>query len=332
MYLKETMNSEICGDADHPAKRANKTGIQDDDSYGGSGKVQILMSTYNGEEYIREQLDSVLGQSYPDVDILIRDDGSKDDTYLILKEYEELHQNIQAYQGENIGINKSFFELLRESNPEASYIGFCDQDDCWLPEKIEAAVRQLGRMEGPALYCGAKTLVNENLEPLGSQQNPHVTPGFGNAVIESICSGCTLLMNRELADMIKVRLPEDVIHHDWWCYMAAAYLGSIYFDETSYIYYRQHKGNEVGASGSAIGMIRAKARDLKKRHGDLKKQLLDFKRFYHGMPEKDSLVDAILGAEKFPERFKILFDRRWYRQSGLDNWVVRGLFLFNRML
>ena len=114
--------------------------------------------------------------------------------------------------------------------------------------------------------------------------------------------------------------------------MAAAYLGSIYFDETSYIYYRQHKGNEVGASGSAIGMIRAKARDLKKRHGDLKKQLLDFKRFYHGVPEKDSLVDAILEAEKFPERLKILFDRRWYRQSGLDNWVVRGLFLFNRRL
>ena len=139
-------------------------------------------------------------------------------------------------------------------------------------------------------------------------------------------------MNRKLAEIIKGRLPEDVIHHDWWCYMAAAYLGSIYFDETSYIYYRQHKGNEVGASGSAIGMIRAKARDLKKRHGDLKKQLLDFKRFYHGVPEKDSLVDAILEAEKFPERLKILFDRRWYRQSGLDNWVVRGLFLFNRML
>ena len=266
------------------------------------------------------------------MDILIRDDGSTDDTFVILKEYEELHQNIHAYQGANLGVNRSFFELLSESNPKASYIGFCDQDDCWLPEKIEAAVRQLERMEGPALYCGAKTLVNENLEPLGSQQNPHVTPGFGNAVIESICSGCTLLMNRKLAEIIKGRLPEDVIHHDWWCYMAAAYLGSIYFDETSYIYYRQHKGNEVGASGSAIGMIRAKARDLKKRHGDLKKQLLDFKRFYHGVPEKDSLVDAILEAEKFPERLKILFDRRWYRQSGLDNWVVRGLFLFNRML
>ena len=79
-------------------------------------------------------------------------------------------------------------------------------------------------------------------------------------------------------------------------------------------------------------MIRAKARDLKKRHGDLKKQLSDFKRFYHTEPGKDELVDAILKAEKFPGRFTILFDGRWYRQSSLDNWVVRGLFLFNRML
>lgn len=309
------MNSDICGDANSETK-----------------KVQILMSTYNGEEYVREQLDSILAQNYPDVDILIRDDGSSDDTYVILKEYEELHQNVSVYQGENIGVNRSFFELLLKRNRKASYIGFCDQDDYWLPEKIEKAVEHLEGMQGPALYCSAKTLVDENLEILESQQNPHLIPGFGNAVIESICSGCTLLMNRELADVIAEHLPEDVIHHDWWCYMVATYLGSMYYDEKSYIYYRQHGSNEVGASGSALAMIKAKARDLKKRHGDLKKQLSDFKHFYHTNPQKDKLVDAILKAEKFPGRITILFNRKWYRQGTLDNWVVRGLFLFNRML
>ena len=326
------MNSDICGDAYNHTKKAYEKGMQDDDSYGGSGKVQILMSTYNGEEYIREQLDSILSQSYPDVDILIRDDGSDDDTVRILKEYEERHQNVRAYQGENLGVNKSFFELLRESNTEAAYIGFCDQDDYWLPEKIEKAVKQLERIQGPALYFGAKTLVNQNLEPLGSQQNSHVKPGFGNAVVESICSGCTTLMNRELADIIRGRLPENVIHHDWWCYMAATYLGSVYYDENSYIYYRQHKHNEVGASGSVFGMLKAKVRELTKRHGDLKKQLLDFRQFYHTKPDKDKLVEAILNAEKFPDRFTILFDHRWYRQSTLDNWIVRVLFLMNLML
>lgn len=293
-------------------------------------KVQILMSTYNGEDYIRQQLDSVLAQSYPDVDILIRDDGSTDDTYVIVKEYEETHSNIKAYQGKNLGVNRSFFELLRKSRGD--YIGFCDQDDYWLPNKIEKAVEQLENMEGPALYCSAKTLVDENLEELEEQQNPHLKPGFGNAVIESICSGCTTLMNRELVSIIRQRLPEDVIHHDWWCYMVATYLGSMYYDENSYIYYRQHRGNEVGASGSAWAMIKAKSRDLKKRHGDLKKQLTDFKHFYRGEREKDQLVDDILNAEHFPGRFTILFHREWYRQSNLDNWVVRGLFLLNRML
>lgn len=312
------MSSDICGDANRDIEN--------------SSKVQILMSTYNGEEYIREQLDSILAQSYPDVDIFIRDDGSSDDTYVILKEYEEMHSNIRAYQGKNIGVNQSFFELLKKRDKEAAYIGFCDQDDYWLPEKIEKAVEQLKYLKGPALYCGAKTLVDENLEVLKDQQNSHVNPGFGNAVIESICSGCTTLMNRELTDIIARRLPKDVIHHDWWCYMAATYLGSMYYDENSYIYYRQHKGNEVGASGLLLAQIKAKARDLKKRHGDLKKQLSDFKHYYHTDKEKDALVDAILKAEKFPNRITILFDNRWYRQSSLDNWVVRGLFLLNRML
>lgn len=309
-----------------------KSDICDDNPGGRSQKVQILMSTYNGEEFIREQLDSVLAQNYPDVDILVRDDGSCDDTYVILKEYEEIHPNIRAYQGKNIGVNKSFFDLLKKSNHDAAYIGFCDQDDYWMPEKIEKAVEQLEQMNGPALYCGAKTLADENLEPLKNQQNPHVNPGFGNAVIESICSGCTALMNRELVDIIRKRLPEDVVHHDWWCYMAAVYMGTMYYDENSYIYYRQHRGNEVGASGSLFGQIKAKARDLKKRHGDLKKQLSDFRHYYHTIPEKDALVDALLNAERFPGRLTILFDRRWYRQSRLDNWVVRALFLLNPML
>lgn len=309
------MSSDICGDANSDTK-----------------KVQILMSTYNGEEYIREQLESILAQSYPDVDILIRDDGSSDDTFVILKEYEETHSNIRAYQGENIGVNKSFFELLKKSNPEAVYIGFCDQDDYWLPEKIERAVEKLETLQGPALYFGAKTLVDENLEPFEHQQDTHLKPGFGNAVVESICSGCTSLMNRALVDIIKDRLPEDVIHHDWWCYLVASYLGEIYYDEESYIYYRQHSGNEVGASGTTFGMMKAKNRDLQRRHGDLKQQLLDFKRFYRTQPEKDALVDAILDSEKFPGRLKIIFNPDWYRQSELDNWIVRGLFLIKQML
>lgn len=327
--LREEMNSDICGDANGNTKQVNSKDMADDAPY---GKVQILMSTYNGEEYIREQMDSILAQSYPDVDILIRDDGSSDDTFVILKEYEEMHQNIKAYQGENLGVNKSFLELLKKSNPDAGYIGFCDQDDYWLPEKIERAVGKLKQIEGPALYFGAKTLVDENLEPMKRQQNPHLVPGFGNAVVESICSGCTALMNRELADIIAKRLPENVIHHDWWCYMAAAYLGTIYYDEKSYIYYRQHGGNEVGASGTALGTMKAKNRDLQRRQGDLKKQLMDFKHFYHSIPEKDKLVDAILDSEKISGRLEILFNRGWYRQNWLDNWIVRGLFLVNHML
>ena len=92
------MNSDICGNGNHNTKKVNKDGSQEDGPYRQRPKVQILMSTYNGEEFVREQLDSILAQSYPDVDILIRDDGSKDDTFVIMKEYEERHSNIRAYK------------------------------------------------------------------------------------------------------------------------------------------------------------------------------------------------------------------------------------------
>lgn len=324
MLKGKIMNSDICGDANGDSQSCRNN----------VKKVQILMSTYNGEEYIREQMDSILGQNYPDVDILVRDDGSTDDTFVILKEYEEYHQNVRAYKGDNIGVNRSFFDLLKNCGDGADYIGFCDQDDYWLPEKIERAVEKLEQMNGPALYCGAKTLVDASLSVLDKQPRQLVRPGFGNAVIESICSGCTLLMTRELTDLIRERLPEDVIHHDWWCYMAATYLGDMYYDSNSYIYYRQHASNEVGASGSALAMIRAKARDLKKRHGDLKKQLSDFYHYYKGLgaPEKDALIEALLKADSVSGRFAIQFNSGWYRQTALDNLVVRGLFFMNRML
>ena len=114
--------------------------------------------------------------------------------------------------------------------------------------------------------------------------------------------------------------------------MVATYLGTMYYDENSYIYYRQHSKNEVGASGTTLGMMKAKNRDLQRRQGDLKIQLQDFKRFYHTQPKKDALVDAILASEKFPGRIAIIFNRGWYRQSKLDNWIVRGLFLIKQML
>lgn len=106
-------------------------------------QIQVLMSTYNGEKYLKVQLDSLLKQTWQNVQILIRDDGSTDRTVEILEKYAKEHENISFYAGSNLGVIQSFFHLLRHSSQEAEYYAFADQDDYWMPEKLERAVTML---------------------------------------------------------------------------------------------------------------------------------------------------------------------------------------------
>ncbi|EOS25740.1 hypothetical protein C806_01867 [Lachnospiraceae bacterium 3-1] len=293
-------------------------------------KVQVLLSTYQGEQFLEEQMESLLGQTWKNLEILVRDDGSKDNTQKILEHYSEKYDNIRYYPGKNVGVAKSFFELLKKS--DAEFVAFCDQDDVWLENKIEAAVDRLKKEKGPALYCSNKILVDRNLCPMKKQNQTQLRPGFGNAVVECICTGCTAVLNRELADILSARLPEHAILHDWWTYLAASYVGSVIFDSHAYILYRQHEQNVVGAKGGFWGAVQSKAAYLRKNHGKLKGQLTDFSRLYQGDKKKDALVQKILAAEKLPGRIRLLGNREMFRQSVLDEVIMRILFLINRML
>ncbi len=99
-----------------------------------NSRVQVLMSTYNGERFLEEQIESLLSQSWKNLEILIRDDGSTDGTMEILERYCMRYSNIQVFAGENVGVAKSFFELLEES--DGDFVAFCDQDDVWLEHKV----------------------------------------------------------------------------------------------------------------------------------------------------------------------------------------------------
>ncbi|HOV15546.1 MAG TPA: glycosyltransferase, partial [Spirochaetota bacterium] len=115
-------------------------------------KINILMSTYNGEKYLKEQLDSLLNQTYKNIKIYIRDDGSSDNTLNILKEYNK-ENKINLFVGENIGFVKSFFWLIKNSD-NADYYSFSDQDDVWFPGKLEKAINLLNKYDSqiPTLY------------------------------------------------------------------------------------------------------------------------------------------------------------------------------------
>ena len=290
-------------------------------------KVQVLMSTYNGERFLREQLQSLLNQTYPNLEILIRDDGSRDATASILQEYANKYSNVHVYLEENVGAVHSFFWLL--SRCDADYAAFCDQDDVWLPEKVERAVEKLQRVKGPGLYCSNKILVDSNLRVISDNKGQKLRPGFGNAVVESICTGCTALLNRELVLDIQKHIPRNAIIHDWWCYLAASYTGRVIFDERAFIWYRQHEHNVIGASAGFWDVVKAKAAYLKKSRGKLKLQLEEFAAAYHSDREKDQLLQLLLGTGKLRGKLRAFFCRSYYRQSKLDGLITRILILFN---
>ena len=298
-----------------------------------SGKVQILMSTYNGEAYLKEQMDSLLGQTYPEIEILVRDDGSSDGTLGILKEYEEKYNNVYLYPEKNVGVTESFLSLLARSNGE--YVAFCDQDDIWLSEKIEKAVEKLALVKGPALYCGHKLLVDAQGNPLaGSNEITNQPPrvSFENAVVESVCTGCTMVLNQPLVESLKNHMPKHAVIHDWWIYLVASYEGQVIYDEKAYICYRQHANNVIGQKQGFIGTCKAKMKYLKKSRGKLKAQLMEFQELYQGQDEKDALVKLLLESEKTAGKIKAVCSKKYYRQSKLDDFITRVLLLVNRML
>lgn len=209
-------------------------------------KIVILLSTWNGEKYLRQQLDSLLNQSIIDrIHILVRDDGSSDGTLKILKTYEKTGK-LNFYQGENLGSTQSFFQLLEDA-PDADYYAFCDQDDYWLPEKIEKAVKGIEDIREPALFCSRKIIVDQNLHRLNKKDiDPSMTI-MDNFIRNNRASGCTMLLNRELRELFLRYRPLNAPFHDSWIFKLALFMGKIVCSKESYILYRQHGNNVVGA-------------------------------------------------------------------------------------
>ena len=293
-------------------------------------KVQILMSTYNGETYLSKQIDSILAQNYPAIQLLIRDDGSKDNTKEILKEYENKFEQITVIYGENVGVNGSFFSLVEMS--DADYIAFADQDDIWLPDKVKKAVEQLEQVQGAALYACNKILIDGNDNIIKENDGRKMAPSFSNALVESICTGCTIVMNRKLTEQLKIHIPEHAVLHDWWCYLLAAYLGTVIYDENAYIWYRQHENNVVGAANHIWDKIKFNVHYILKNRGKLKWQLEEFAQLYHTDAKKDRQLQRVSTADKFPQSIKVAFGKDVKRQTLPDEIIMRLLFICHLMI
>ena len=207
--------------------------------------ITVLMSTYHGEKYLTEQIESIINQKDVNVNLFVRDDGSTDKTLTILRQYQEKGA-LTFYTGDNLGPQRSFLQLLQHA-PKCDYYAFADQDDVWLSDKLSTGIESLKEHEdGPALYFSQTQLTDADLHPIPSVViHPHLT--FGEMLIYKFIGGCTMIMNNALRTTVGNYVPAKMPMHDLWIYsIALAADAYVVFDPNPHILYRQHGNNTIG--------------------------------------------------------------------------------------
>lgn len=301
-------------------------------------RVSILLSTFNGERYLAPQIESLLAQDYRHCAILVRDDGSSDGTPSLLRRYEKkFPRRIRVEIGENIGVVRSFFNLLARAPGDSSFYSFCDQDDVWRDDKISRAVERIESIPSslPGLYCSRVEYVDGELGHLGYSPLYRDT-GFRHALFENIVTGCTLMLNRCARELIVRGRPPDlsnVVMHDWWCFLVISAFGAIVFDDFAGVKYRQHPGNVIGGTQDRSREIMTHLRRLASRREVFYRphaQAREFLRSY-GHELKAGTREVL---ERFLRSRSSLLHRIGYALTGgivrerlLDSLAVRALIL-----
>lgn len=213
------------------------------------------MSTYNGELFIKEQIDSILSQSFSQFTLYIRDDGSNDATLKIINEYTDPRVVLVKDQLGNLGSSRSFLTLLKSVNSDVYF--FCDQDDIWLPQKLETVLPYFKENSSmPVLVHSDLELVDRAKKPLGSTFNQHENiqiPAdykLQQLLTQNCVVGCSSALNAALlakAHLAEIKI-EKIAMHDWWLSLVAARFGKIFYIDTPLVLYRQHSSNVSGAS------------------------------------------------------------------------------------
>lgn len=297
-------------------------------------RVTILLSTFQGEAFVDEQLMSLFTQDWPHVRIVVRDDGSTDGTWRRLEAH-GADGRIVAIRGENIGPLYSFLSLLDHAE-DSDVIMFADQDDVWHTDKVRRAVETLGRIRPglPALYCSGLEVVDASMKTVGQSPKWPRRPSFGNALVENVATGCTIALNRPAVELIKsTEWPRAAVMHDWWCYLVAAAFGEVVYDPEPSLKYRQHGSNAVGIQTDHVARLAARIRRQMETSVLTKMlaQAREFDRLFGARldPEKRSILNRFTGIDAPRGRLRFLASRDVRRQFAADTVALKGLVLLS---
>ena len=232
-------------------------------------QVDILLSTYNGEVFLNEQLESIANQTYTYWNLVVRDDGSKDSTKDIIKTFSErFKEKVRIIQDEkgNLGSSLGFLELL--NYVESDYIMMCDQDDIWLSNKIEVSLKHIKETEiefkdTPILIATDLMVISENNDHIliesfweSRKDDPIIFSNYQNLIAQSVLSGCAMIFNKRCIENIPLNTGYiKYFQHDQWISINIGYYGKVRFIKVSLTKYRQHRNNAVGYYNFSIAYL-----------------------------------------------------------------------------
>ncbi|MDR2427259.1 MAG: glycosyltransferase family 2 protein [Endomicrobium sp.] len=201
--------------------------------------VSIVIAAYNGQIFLRKQLDSLLSQTYENIEIIACDDCSIDSTLSILKSYPSV---IILQNEQNIGFVKTFEKVISEA--KGDYIALCDQDDIWLPEKIETLVKEIG---DTVLIHSDAYLIDDNDNIMSNTSTSKVkkflqNTTFADYLRTNSVTGCSVMLKKELL-RYALPFPQHTQYHDWWLAICAAKVGKIKYLDIPLFKYRMHSSN-----------------------------------------------------------------------------------------
>ena len=277
------------------------------------------MGTYNGERFLREQIDSILAQKGVEIFLKVADDRSTDKTVEILREYAEKYPNVSYSVNEtNKNFTYNFIDLIFscKNDAEYDYYAFSDQDDVWLEDKIAKAIAKIdekGETENGALYCSNLVVVDENLNKLSMQENESIYKTSPKTYFhDNIATGCTIVIDDKFFKHSTKYYPQNIRFHDYWLFLIAVYTADYVYDFDGFILYRQHWNNQIGTNNKKFTLSNVK-KALKKKgnNGRLITELFsgfsdDIKEIY-----RQDLLMVRDYKKSLKKRFKFAFSRKY---------------------
>ena len=304
-------------------------------------KVNVVLSTFNGRQYLAEQLDSIVAQTYTDWTLLIRDDGSTDGTADIIRRYAASDDRIRFVNDgatpQNLGFVGSFFTLVKSES--ADFVVFSDQDDVWLPNKLQVLLAEAEKHDNtvPVLYYTRWQAVDENLEPIpgvGDRQDLFATTRLFEQLTTNPVLGAASMINGRLADAWQGY--EGLRSHDVFLGLAAAALGELVYIRETTVLYRQHGRNQYGVDNLTPGGVTVRSKveqfwtyylEQKKREA---RRVLAITGFAVPPDRKRMLSDFVLmNTYPLPKRVLLVVRHRYYQKTKVAELKLWALLASN---